>query len=463
MTVFATLFTYPESFYSWFAIVVIILFYPVVLYKLCKTTQISGNQKALFIQLVFLLVTLIFAGVLPPKPDYIVAVTKSLTKANEIQDYLTTTIGPTKLIINNNSKLYLINIDNCGKQKSYKFAHQLLNSDLYDDSIIINPIVKITNNPLTMLKRVKIECENILYGIDGITWLEIKIVLPKNINDKDAKIKSITVRYETEATADSQKIRQKIETFINSMFKDSNAEIIIEDLEASSKAYDLIVKAQDEFEKKNYSKAIEFVKEASKLDDSYSKEIDTISKIIAIDKKTKNYQDYIKIADLLSSGIFATSIYANLEAIKSYEKALELNPYAYEVYEKIGLAYFSLSMKYSILSDFSCDTERKKIAQECKDNFAEYYLKAIKASQGNNRIYQALANYYYDKKDYNKAVEYYNKFDIQDNDYCKTKCSNNKFYANLKTGHYINAWKETKYCSEWFCKFIHLNFTVDEI
>ena len=461
LIIFATLFTYPESFYGWLALVIIILFYPIALYKLCKTTQVSGTQKALLTQLIILLLTLIFARVLPPKPDYIVAVTESLTKANEIQEFLTTTVGSTKLEIGNNPKSYVIFVD--GKQKYYKFTHQLLNSDLYDDSIIINPNVKFTNNPLTMLKRIKTECENILYGIEGITWLEIKIVPPENINDENAKIKSVTVRYETEKTADTQKIRKKVETFINTLFKDSDAEIIIEDLETRSKVYDLIVKAQDEFEKKNYSKAIEFVKEASKLDDSYSKEIDTIPKIIELDKKTKNYQDYIKMGDLLRSRIFTTSIYANFEAVKNYEKALELNPNAPEIYQKIGTAYSSLSMGYSILSDFSPDAEFKRISQELRDISAEYYLKAIEHSQGENGIYQALAYYYYKKKDYNKAAEYYNKFDTQNDDYCKTDCSNKKFEANLKTGHYIKAWEETKYCSEWFCRLIRFNFTVDEI
>lgn len=250
LIIFATLFTYPESFYGWLALVIIILFYPIALYKLCKTTQVSGNQKALFTQLIILLVTLIFARVLPPKPDYIVAVTESLTKANEIQEFLTTTVGPTKLEIGNNPKSYVIFVDNYGKQKNYKFTHQLLNSDLYDDSIIINPDVKFTINPFTMLKRIKIECENILYGIEGITWLEIKIVPPENINDENAKIKSVTVRYETEKTADTRKIREKVETFINTSFKDSDAEIIIENLETRYKAYDLIEKAQDEFVKK---------------------------------------------------------------------------------------------------------------------------------------------------------------------------------------------------------------------
>lgn len=108
------------------------------------------------------------------------------------------------------------------------------------------------------------------------------------------------------------------------------------------------------------------MKEASKLNNSYSDQIDIIPKFIELEKnKKKNYQDYIKLGDLLSSEIFITSTQCNLEAIKNYEKALELNPNAYEVYEKIARAYKCLEFEYSILVDFPPDAELRKIAQEC--------------------------------------------------------------------------------------------------
>lgn len=470
LTIFITLFTNPESFYGWLAFVIIILSSPFVLHKLCKTTQVSKNQKVLFGQIVILLITLIFAwqNIFPPRNDYLVTVTESLDKANEIQEFLITPTRPTKLEIipeeKNHPKSYTISVKRLSHKQNRLVTHQLLNSDLFDGSftLAIDNITH-TNNRLKMLKRVKQECENILYGIEGITWLELKIVPPENINDDNAKIKSITVRYETEENADSQKIRKKVETFINSIFKNSTAEIIIEDLEANSKAYDLIVKAQDEFEKKNYLKATELVKEASILNNRYSSDIDTIPRIIKIDKKTKNYQDYIEMGDLLSSGIFTTSIYANFVAIKNYEKALGLNSGAYEVYEKIGHAYTSLSMQYSILSDFSTDSRMNELKQEFEEKSIEYYLKAIEHSQGNNRVYQPLAYYYYCKEDYNKALEYYNKIDIPDDYSKKQYIYNKKVYANLKTGHYIEAWKESKYCSVWLCKLVHFNFAPDEI
>ncbi len=338
-----------------------------------------------------------------------------------------------------------------------------MNSDIFDESVKLALGIKHTNNLLKMLKQIKRECENILYGIDGITWLEVKIVPPENINDDNAKIKSITVRYETEKNADSQKIRRKVETFINSLFKISTNEIIIEDLNLNYKAYSLIVIAQDEFENKNYSKATDLVKEASQLNNRYSSDVDTIPKIVNLETKLKTSLDYIKMGDLLRSDIFITSSYCNLEAIKNYKKALELNPNAYGVYEKIARAYSSLSMEYSILSDFSTETKLKELKQEYQDKSAEYSLKAVTHSQGNDRVYQSLAYYYYSKGDYNKALEYYNKIDIPKDYYRKSELSNKKVYANFKTGHYIEAWKETKDCSVWLCRFIRLNRVPDKI
>ena len=472
LTVIATLFTNPDNFYGWLIFVIIILFCPLVLYKLCKTTQVSKEQKSFLSQFVIFGVVLLFAWqhIFPPNNDYIVAISQSRTKANEIQEFLTTqTTRPVLEIIpkeKNHPKLYAVSVKHSGSQKNHKLSHRLLNSNLFDDSVIINPNIKYTRNRIKILKQLKKECEKILYGIEDIRWLEIKIVPPENINDDNAKIKSITVRYETKDNADSQKIKKQITNFINSLLKDSTIEIVIEDLESNHKAYQFIVKAQDEFEKKNYSKALEFINEAIKLNNNYIKDTETIPKIIELERKIKNtpnnYQYYIEMGDLLSSDIFTTSLYANTEAIKNYEKALELNPKAYEVYEKIARNYTYLSMKYSIIEDFSTNTKLKKLEQECNEKSVEYSLKAIEDSQGNDRIYQSLAYHYYSKKDYDKALEYYNKIKTTDLP-CKACIGNKKFCANLKTGHYIDAWRATKDCSLWFCKLVRLNFIPSEI
>ena len=92
LTVVTTAFINPDNFYGWLIFVIIILFYPLVLYKLCKTTQVSKKQKSLLCQFVILGVVLMFAwqNIFPPNDNYIVATSQSKTKANEIQEFLTT-------------------------------------------------------------------------------------------------------------------------------------------------------------------------------------------------------------------------------------------------------------------------------------------------------------------------------------------------------------------------------------
>lgn len=257
LTIFVSLFTNPESFYGWLAFVIIILLSPLILYRLCRTIQISKEQNVFLCQIIFLWLTLMLAwqNIVSSNNDYIVAITESLDKANEIQNFLTTSTRPTKLEIipeeKNHPKSYAISVKKLSYKQNRLVTLELLNSDIFDKSITLQPSnVKFTHNRLKMLKRIKQECENILYEIDGIAWLEIKIVPSENINDDNAKIKSITVRYETEENANSQKIKEKIELFINSLLENSTIEIIIEDLNANAKAYNLIEKAQAEFEKR---------------------------------------------------------------------------------------------------------------------------------------------------------------------------------------------------------------------
>jgi len=464
----ATLLTSPENFYCWLAFVIIIFLAPITFYKISINKQNFKKHDALFLQIIILCIVLIFAArnIIPEDDEYMVAITESSAKANEIQEVLTTPKRPTKrhivMDMNDDRKIaYGISVKDQSHKKNRSVTLELLNSDIFDDSIVLSINVKYTKNRLKLLKRIQKEYENILYQIEGITWVSLTLVPPENINDDNARLKSVLLRYETEETADLQKIKKQVENLINSSFKHYCSNIKIEPLTYNHKAYSIFDNAQKEFENHNYARAIDLIIEASKLNNYYSKYIDTIPKIMKLDEKIKkdkkNYQYYIEKGDLLSS--FSTSLYCNSEAIKNYEKALELNSNAYGVYEKIAQSYASLSMEYSIISDFSTDTMNKELEQKYKEKSAEYFLKAIKYSQGNNRIYQYLGYYYFEKKDYNKALEYYNKIKPSENLSCKSNISNKKVFLYWKTGHYIEAYKETKDCSVWLCKLIRMNFT----
>lgn len=462
-----TLFTDPENFYCWLAFVIIILLAPVIFYKITINKPNFKKHDALLLQTLILCIVLIFAArnILPCDDDYMVAITESPTKANEIQEVLTTKNRPTKRHIamntNDTQKIsYGISVKNQTKKQNRLVTLELLNSDIFDESIVLAVNVKYTKNRLKLLKRVQNEYENILYQIDGIKWVTLTLVPPENIDDDNARLKSVLLRYETDETADSEKIKKQVENLINSSFKPHCSNITIEDLTCNEKAYSLFDNAQKEFENHNYVRAINLIVEASELNNYYSKYIDTIPKIIELDKKIKkdkkNYQYYIEKGDLLRS--FSTCLYCNSESIKNYEKALELNPNAHEVYEKIGHAYANMMFEYSILADFSTDTKEKELEQKCREKRIEYYLKALEYTEGNYPIYATLGHYYFENKDYNTALKYYNKINPSEDLSCKSNISNKKVFSYWKTGHYIEAYKETKNCSVWLCKLIRMNF-----
>jgi len=467
----ATLLTNPENFYCWLVFIIIIFFAPIIFYRITIYKSFFKKHDALFLQILILCIVLIFAArnIIPADDDYMVAITESSAKANEIQEVLTTPKRPTKrhivMDMNDDRKIaYGISVKDQSPKNNRLVTLELLNSDIFDESVILSINVKYTKNRLKLLKRVQNEYENILYQIDGITWVSLTLVPPENINDDNAQLKSVSLRYETEETADSQKIKKQVENLINSGLKKHCSNITIEPLTYNHKVYSIFENAQKELENHNYKKAIDLIIEASELNNDYSKYIDTIPNIMNLDEKIKkdkkNYKYYIEKGDLLRE--FSTSLYCNSEAIKNYEKALELNPNAHEVYEKIGNAYTNMMFTYSILADFSTETKEKELEQKYRAKRIEYYLKALEYTEGNSGIYASLGHYYFENKDYNKALEYYNKIDPSENLSCKSNISNKKVYSYWKTGHYIEAYKETKDCSVWLCRLIRLNFAPPE-
>ena len=189
-------------------------------------------------------------------------------------------------------------------------------------------------------------------------------------------------------------------------------------------------------------------------------------------------------------------------AIDDYTKALELNPKAYEVYEKRGDAWSDCG--YRACS--SCKLERTE--QENKNVIRDYEL-AIKYTGGNDNLFEKLGDRYattapkkalkyynmvnnqypkYENKlpmpDYTFSTKYnpgylplkkaYRYADIEDYDntfkifdnilsYEKDetiiqKVNNMKFYYNWKSKHYKQALKNADSCSVWVCKALGIFF-----
>ena len=232
-----------EHFWSWLIFVITILVIPLIVYKISKATTISKEKCALISHYFIFCMILIPAWgyIFPHDNKYIVAFTESEMKANQIQELLTTSTRQTQrfIIINDrdNSKSIGISINDSGKKENYKVTLELLNSDIFDDSVKLSLNVKYTKNRLKLLKRVQQECKNILCQIDGIVRINIILVPSENINNDDSQLKSILVQYETDKTKNNQKIEKQVEKFINAIFKECCTNITIENVTYHEKGY----------------------------------------------------------------------------------------------------------------------------------------------------------------------------------------------------------------------------------
>lgn len=395
--------------------------------------------------------------IFPDDNQYMVAFTKSQSKANEIQDLLTTTTRPTQrhIIINNrdNSEGFGISVKDLGKKENYKVTLELLNSDILDDSVALYINTGyVTINPKTMLKKIKREYENLLHSIDGMDSVSVYFVLPENFYDENAEIKSINIKFETEKTADNKKIKEQVEKFINSTFGNTGVEIKISDATYSYEAFQIELRAEEEFKKGNYTLALKLLKEANNLYKVYDKTIEDVNRVIELSKKIQrnpnNYRYYIELGDL-QNGITPFAILNDYtRALENYEKALKLNPNAKEVYARLGSVYSAL-YHYN----------RENL--EYRNKSVENHLKAVEFGEAGYDSYSTLGEYYIDNKDYEKALEYYNKISLSDL-VCPKWVSNKKVYLNFKIGNFREAYKETENCSVWICKILRLNFGEDE-
>lgn len=132
----ATLFTNPENFYYWLVFIIIFLA-PITFYKITINKTNFKKHDALFLQILILCIVLIFAArnIIPHDDDYMVAITESPAKANEIQEVLTTSDRPTKrhivMFTDDNQKIsYGISVKKLTPKENRLVTLELLNSDI---------------------------------------------------------------------------------------------------------------------------------------------------------------------------------------------------------------------------------------------------------------------------------------------------------------------------------------------
>ena len=239
-----------------------------------------------------------------PEKDYLIAVTKNLEKANQIQNFLTTKTRPTGrcLVLNDNNNTFSYGItireNQLSKKDSIQLQADLLDSSIMDDSIKIIPNIIYTKNHKKLLERLENELRWIILHINGVESARVSINLNnKDINSPDTKVKDVSVSIETKQGVDCKKIHSQIYMLIEPAFENQSSTEI--------KIYNstLFHEAKQEYKNKNYFKALELLEILETFDyQNFHKDVESLIKFINIDDKIKkepnNYRLYIERGDL---------------------------------------------------------------------------------------------------------------------------------------------------------------------
>lgn len=411
---FISIFVYFEwNIFISIALICILLCTPIIKSKKgrgIKDVTYTIEQDFMYTHiLVFLssaLMCSLFFHIMPEK-EYLIAATNNLEKADKIQNFLTTKTRPTGrcLIINdsNNTVDYGITVreNQLSKKASIKLQADLLNSSIMDSSIKITPNIKYTKNRKKLLERVESKLRWIILNIDGVESANVSIYLNgKDLNSPD----KVSVNIETKEGTDCKKIHSQIYMLVEPIFENiSSAEIEIYNST-------LFHQAKQAYKNKNYFKAWELLEILETFDyQNFHNDVISLRKFIDIDDKIKkepnNYKLYIERGDLKNVPLFSmfccnSTFLSDIEgAIVDYNKALELNPKAYEVYEKRGNAWAEVSHN----DDRTIGTKALRYPED-DQHAIDDYKKAIELTSGNDELYEKLGDMYKDPK---MKLQYY--------------------------------------------------------
>lgn len=319
-------------------------------------------MKKIYLLLTFIFLITFYSFVnyiIEDSNGYMVAITESVEKANDIQELLTTKERETiRVIVTkiDNSIAYGILVKD---SKYYKATEELLNSDILDSTVqlAINP--KYIDNEKKMIKRYEKELADVLWNMFDLKSITVKIYP----DFENKTLNSINIYFETKEDADNIAINAKVHTFIKSLNIDIEPDKIhIYNFTAEDKARDLAIQAKLEINLQQYLK---------------------------IDKEIKKHPNnpnlYIERGYLLE-------LFDRQKSLEDFKYAAKLNPNLAEAYVGIGMRYL----------DPSFELHNAKIA-------LENFLKAYELSGGDDFLCSVISTSYQELKDYQKAVEWYEK------------------------------------------------------
>ena len=478
-----------------------------------------------------LFILILFIGYCIGLNDYIeIATTDDIKKADEIEALLSARYYNTIRFVDGTK--YTIALRNANKDSYKEAVLSLIIDDVVTENVGIHLDTKsvafskkgyISN----LVKDFKKGLPFLINGIEGVYNSTVDIEFNSCFFDMDCENPYVkaNIKIDTDESFDTEEIKELTEKLlistIGGLTKDNiKIEFNIKPCSKQDKCYNhqttqrLYKKAKYYYSKKDYVKALKYLEQAYNIDPSYTTSFDDVLKIMELDEAIKktpdDYRLYVQRGDIknvfeysmfVGSGESITSDFDG--AIDDYTKALELNPKAYEVYEKRGDAWAECGYKRCI----GCKHERTHVEDE---NVIKDYKLAIKYIGGNDRLYEKLGDRYISSNP-QKALEYFNKVkDIHHTnnneimspiftdelfprtydrlplkiaqcyvelgkyneallvldkfiDKCNNKeliqhANNMKFLYNWKSKHYKQALKNADSCSVWVCKALGIFF-----
>lgn len=384
----------------------------------------------------------------PTYPDIkFIAGTDDLTLANYVQEFITDYNSPTVRI--KDGVLYKIGLYNVSDKIARAKAVELADSMFASQDFTIYSGVRFNKNKKRYEKNLNRSYRKTINMLSSVSDCEVDIKLAsmpssnhkanividvdENANQKAIEkiVKNLLIRGIGGLTEDNIKVT--FNNITDNQSSEANYPI------STLIYYDL---AREYYRNGLFNQARIMLFEAQDREPHYMSSIVALEKMQELNKEIKkypnDYQLYIQRGDLknvdeYSLFIDESSITSDYySAIIDYEKALELNPNAYEVFEKLGQAYENCGYQKTIGYKLEkTDYEYTKAI--------ENYEKAIKYCKNSDcdYLYQKIANIYRKNNNIQKAVEYYSRI----KDLYPTSSNNvipipNKSLFQIDTGYY---------------------------
>ena len=386
-----------------------------------EVKKISPEKRVIKICSKFLVVTFILCIVIsfvkPTYPDIkFIAGTDNLTLANDVQEFIAEhNIATVRIKDGTIYKIGLYNVsDKIARAKAVELADSMFsqqdlsiysgvcfnkNKKRYEKNL--NRSYRKTINMLSSVSDCEVDIK--VASMSMPAKANVIIYVDENVNAKAIEkiVKNLLIRGIDGLTEDNIKVT--FNNIIDNQSSEANYPI------STLIYYDL---AREFYRNGLFNQARIMLFEAQDREPHYMSSIVALEKMQELNKEIKkypnDYQLYIQRGDLKNVDEYSlfidesriTSDYYS--AIIDYEKALELNPKAYEVFEKLGQAYENCG--YQKAPGYKLEKTDYEYTKAI-----ENYERAIKYCQNSDcdYLYQKIADIYRKNNNIQKAVEYY--------------------------------------------------------